>query len=223
MTPLERFMLGKFRSRIIPLARGKVLEVGAGTGANISYYRWDTIEEICFTDREVDASFNRFWQRRLRQLGQNKWGQSLLEQNHRQTSSVQLRDKSEKPLVFIVSADAQSLPFPPESFDSVVSTLVFCSLEDPLKGAKEVWRVLRPGGRFLFVEHVRPEDPFGSTLADRCTPFWRRIASGCHLNRDTLATFRDAGFTFQQQVYQKGVFLGGVLIKSLSATPTKES
>ena len=96
----------------------------------------------------------------------------------------------------VVSARAESLPFADGSFDTVVSTLVLCSVDDPAAAVAEVARVLRPAGRLLFVEHVRSERARPARWQDRLAPAWSRVASGCQPNRATLATI-DAGLAIE--------------------------
>ncbi len=86
----------------------------------------------------------------------------------------------------VVAAPAERLPFPDARFDTVVVTLVLCTVEDPAAALREVARVLRPGGRLLFLEHVRAGDPDAARKQDRVEPVWRFFADGCHPNRDTL-------------------------------------
>jgi ubiquinone/menaquinone biosynthesis C-methylase UbiE len=95
--------------------------------------------------------------------------------------------------VEIVSASAEKLPFPDESFDAAVATFVFCSVEDPGAALREIRRVLRPGGRLALIEHVRGS---GKTAQwqDRLTPLHRKVAGDCRLNRDTRAAVAEAGF-----------------------------
>ena len=95
--------------------------------------------------------------------------------------------------VEVVAGSAEELPFPDRSFDNVVTTLSLCSVRDLDVALAEIWRVLRPGGAVHFLEHVRGE---GETARwqDRLTPIQRRIADGCHLNRDTAAAIERAGF-----------------------------
>jgi len=98
--------------------------------------------------------------------------------------------------VEISEAGAEALPFPDGSFDTVVSTLVLCTVPDQDSALDESRRVLRPGGRLLFIEHVRAE---GSTARwqDRLDPLWRRLFGGCRPNRDTVAAIEDAGFEIE--------------------------
>jgi len=91
-------------------------------------------------------------------------------------------------------APADDLPFADDSFDTAVSTLVLCTVDDQPRALRELRRVLRPGGRLLFMEHVRADDPKLARLQDRMLPINRRIAHGCHCNRPTLETIRAAGF-----------------------------
>jgi ubiquinone/menaquinone biosynthesis C-methylase UbiE len=95
--------------------------------------------------------------------------------------------------VEVVTAQAESLPFPDASFDAVVSTFVLCSVDDPSRVLAELRRVLRPDGRLVLLEHVRGE---GRTARwqDRMTGLHRRLAGNCHLNRDTRAAIGEAGF-----------------------------
>lgn len=94
----------------------------------------------------------------------------------------------------IRQAPAEDLPFRDDSFDTVVTTLTLCSVEDLEKSFAEVRRVLRPGGEFRFWEHVRPEGRIPGKLADLITPAWRRVGAGCHPNRRTVQELESAGF-----------------------------
>lgn len=101
------------------------------------------------------------------------------------------------PVTFL-EATAEALPFPPASFDTVVSTLVLCSVVHPQQALAEIRRVLRPGGRFLALEHIRPRGWLGY-LADALTPLQKRLAAGCHLNRQTHQAIRQAGFSIHSE------------------------
>jgi ubiquinone/menaquinone biosynthesis C-methylase UbiE len=103
---------------------------------------------------------------------------------------------------------AESLPFPDNTFDTVVGTLVFCTIPDPLKALNEVRRVCKPNGKLLLFEHVRVEQPILAKTQDKLTPYWKKLCDGCHLNRNTLDLVEKADFTIQKvnPVY-KGLFL----------------
>jgi ubiquinone/menaquinone biosynthesis C-methylase UbiE len=112
--------------------------------------------------------------------------------------------------VEVSAARAEELPFPDGSFDTVVSTLVLCTVPDQVAALEEVGRVLRPGGRLLFIEHVRAA---GSTTRwqDRIEPLWRRLHGGCHPNRDTVAAIEVAGFEIDAlESFHPPVFLSGL-------------
>lgn len=95
----------------------------------------------------------------------------------------------------VVEAGAEALPFADGSFDTVVCTLVLCTVPDVAASLAEIARVLRPGGQVLVAEHVRSGDADVAKWQDRVTPAWRFVARGCHPNRDTAAALRAAGFT----------------------------
>ncbi len=94
-------------------------------------------------------------------------------------------------------APAEKLPYGDDSFDVVVSSLVFCSVGDPRPALQEVRRVLRPHGVLQMVEHVRPETKWLAALFQRITPWWQRVAHNCHLDRPTLQLLRDEGWHVQ--------------------------
>jgi ubiquinone/menaquinone biosynthesis C-methylase UbiE len=100
--------------------------------------------------------------------------------------------------VQVVEAGAEALPFGDDEFDTVVSTLVLCTVPDPEAALREVRRVLRPDGRLLFLEHVRAHDEGTAKWQDRLMPVWRFMGRGCHPNRDTAATLRAAGYTIER-------------------------
>jgi SAM-dependent methyltransferase len=94
----------------------------------------------------------------------------------------------------LASADIEHLAFPDNTFDAVVATLVFCSVERPVAGLQEVRRVLKPGGKLHLIEHVRSHHTWLSRLQDKLNPRWTVWAEGCNLNRDTEGNARLAGF-----------------------------
>ena len=161
---MERWMGGR-RARLLKGARGAVLEIGGGTGANLPHYR--------DVDRVTVAEPDPFMRRRL----------------------VPKLEASHVP-VEVSAAGAEALPFHDGSFDTVVSTLVLCTVPDQESVLDEISRVLRPGGRLLFIEHVRAAGPMAH-WQDRIEPVWGRLFGGCHPNRDTVAAIEEAGFEIE--------------------------
>ena len=108
---------------------------------------------------------------------------------------VLLTARSRAPEVPLVVARAEALPFRTESFDTVVSSLVFCSVGEPRTGLGEIAHVLRPGGRLRMMEHVRHGNRFLGWLQDVVQPFWTWMTGGCRPNRDTEKEVLGAGFS----------------------------
>lgn len=162
---LERFSLTRLRHRIIREAGGAVLEIGAGTGANLPYYQPGTTVAV------MDM--------RPAHLA------TAIAKAHRTNPTLN---------VAAACGDAQRLPFPDQAFDSVVGTLVFCSIHDPLAALSEIRRVLRPNGQLLLLEHVRGQTPLTRRLTDWLHPLWFALQGECHLNRETAVAVADAGF-----------------------------
>lgn len=147
------------RSELVAQASGRTLEVGSGTGANVELYT-EAVTELMLAEPFGPMAA----QLRKRVAGSDRAS----------TAGV-------------VEAPAEALPFPAQSFDTVVATLVLCTVEDPAAALAEIDRVLRPGGRFLFLEHVRAPDPGLASWQDRLHGPWYLFGHGCHCNRDTLA------------------------------------
>ncbi len=182
MAPLERSSLRSLRSSIVGRARGTVLELGAGTGVNLQYYNPATVNYLHITDLSV-------WRDRI--IRKWKGGRS---------NGIPIR---------IDSADAENLPFGDGEFDSVVFTLLFCSVKDPHRGLREIHRVLKPGGIALFIEHVLPQSALARPMK-AITPAWSRMAGNCHLDRDTVSAMRHAGFHVQvTHSAAYGIFVAG--------------
>jgi SAM-dependent methyltransferase len=118
----------------------------------------------------------------------------------------------------VIVANAEALPFPDHTFDTVVDTLVLCTIPDPRQALCEMRRICQPAGTALFFEHVRVHHPLIGRLQDWLTPLWKHVAGGCHLNRNTLALITQAGFavTCIEPHYQ-GLFL---VIEAKAALPS---
>jgi len=161
----ERRWMGERRERLLAGARGAVLEIGGGTGANLAHYR--NVDRVTIAEPDL--------------FMRNRIGPKL--------------DEARVP-VEVSAAGAEALPYPDGSFDTVVSTLVLCTVPDQEAALDEVRRVLRPGGRLLFIEHVRAAGS-AARWQDRLEPLWRRLLGGCHPNRDTVAAIEEAGFEIE--------------------------
>lgn len=98
----------------------------------------------------------------------------------------------------LVGGGAEALPFRDGTFDTVVSSLAFCTVPDPDRGLREIRRVLNPRGQLRMLEHVRDSRPFWARLQDRIQPLWTWVTGGCHPNRETEATVRAAGFVIDE-------------------------
>jgi len=113
-----------------------------------------------------------------------------------------------------IETSAETLPFPSNSFDSIVFTLVFCSIPDPLKGLNEVYRVLKPKGKIYFIEHVLSHHQPYKNILNTLNIAWPKIASGCNLNRDTIDTIKQAKFNIvEYKNFWKGIFVRGIAVK----------
>jgi ubiquinone/menaquinone biosynthesis C-methylase UbiE len=162
----EKTTFRRRRAALLGQVSGRVLEIGGGTGANLPFYG-PAVEELVITEPEAPMA------RRLeRKLGEH--------------AALPAR---------VVHAPAEALPFEDGSFDYVVSTLVLCTVDDPGQALGEAHRLLKPGGRLLFMEHVRSDDPRLARWQDRLQPLQYRIGHGCHCNRRTLDNVTAAGFT----------------------------
>ena len=164
----EEAGLRQRRAALLAGATGSVLELGAGTGLNLGHYPRG-VRELVLTEPEAPM---------LRRLAP--------------------RAAASGTRAVTVQAPAEQLPFPAGSFDTVVSTLTLCTVDDLPAALAEVRRVLVPGGRLLFLEHVRAEDARTARLQDRVTPIWKRIGHGCHPNRATIAAIEAAGFDVER-------------------------
>ncbi|MGI8558023.1 MAG: class I SAM-dependent methyltransferase [Solirubrobacteraceae bacterium] len=165
MDGTERAGLADQRRELLAAARGEVLELGAGTGLNLSHYG-PAVSGLVLTEPEEPMA------RRLER---------------------RLRAGSRRARVLRIAAE--SLPFEDSCFDTVVCTLVLCTVSDRARTLSEVARVLRPGGQLLFLEHVRSERASLAGWQDRLAPLWRRVGHGCRCNSNTLALIEASPLT----------------------------
>jgi ubiquinone/menaquinone biosynthesis C-methylase UbiE len=167
MESTEEEGLRDMRRETLSSASGRTIDLGAGTGANLGLYP-DSVTELVLAEPDPHM---------LRKL----------------------RPKAEEAGVEaeIVQARAEDVPFEDSSFDTAVFTLVLCTVPDPAAALAEAARILKPGGRLLFVEHVRSEDSGLARWQDRLERPWHFFGDGCHCNRDTVATVEAAPFAVE--------------------------
>jgi len=174
------------RREVVGLARGLVLEVGAGGGFNFAFYRSGQVDWVEAV--EPDAAMLRYARGRL------------------VTASVPIA---------LTQATVEALPFADETFDSAVATLVFCSVADPARGFAEIRRVLKPGGTLVLAEHVRAEGAMIARLQDALVPLTTRLSGNCHWNRDTARTATMAGFQIISLRREGGGFLPMIMLQAV--------
>jgi SAM-dependent methyltransferase len=160
----EKTGLSRMRRRLLEGATGAVLELGAGTGLNLAHYP-DGLERLVLVEPNAPKA-------------------GLLA--HKLAESAREAE--------IVRAPAEALPFGDDTFDTVAATLVFCTVADPAAALDEVRRVLKPGGRLLFMEHIRSDHPRIGPIQDRLEGPWKKVADGCHCNRRTLGLMDQCGW-----------------------------
>ncbi len=166
---LEKAGLADKRHELLAGARGVTLELGAGIGHNLEHYP-DTVERLVLTEPDPHMA------KRLR---------------------AQVAE-SARTNVEVVEAGAEALPFGPGEFDTVVATLVLCTVPDPGVVLSEVARVLKPGGRMLFMEHVRAGSHRRARWQDRLNPVQNFLFGGCNLNRPTADTLRSSPLIIEE-------------------------
>jgi len=170
MSDAEKKGLQDWRKTLLSNLSGNVLELGCGTGANLEFYPATVHHLVC-------AEPCRHMQKQL-----------------------QIKLASYKQLeVTILDYDGNTLPMPDASVDAVVSTLVLCSVSNPTQMLSEIYRVLKPNAKLVFIEHVAAvNNPKRFKWQKRLEPFWKMIAGGCRLTRHTEQTIIQAGFQLQE-------------------------
>jgi SAM-dependent methyltransferase len=182
--------LGDMRTELLARARGRVVEIGAGTGVNLDLYGSE-VEDLTLI--EPDPHMGAKLRARLEERGAG--APATAEAGASADLDVGARSVGADPVpARLVAAPAEAIPFADDSFDTAVATLVLCTVPDPVTTIAELARVLKPGGRLLFIEHVRADDPDRARWQDRLEKPWRFMADGCHCNRDTEATLAASAF-----------------------------
>jgi len=153
------------RRQVVPLAEGRVLEIGIGTGLNLEHYDKSRVETIVGLDPALEM--HRLARKRLQKSGIP---------------------------VEMVAMSAERIPFGDATFDTVLVTYSLCTIPEPLAALREMRRVLKPVGKLIFCEHGLAPDPPVQVLQRRLTPLWSKLAGGCHLDRDIPGLLREAGF-----------------------------
>lgn len=160
----------KQRAKIVPLASGRVLELGIGMGLNLALYDAAKVESVTGVDPAAEL---------------------------RAVAQAAPRDPALS--VVVEDGTAEALPFETASFDCVVCTFTLCSVQTPAAALSEARRVLKPGGRFLYCEHGLAPDAGVAKWQRRIEPVWKRIAGGCHLTRPITTAIAAAGFSITRQ------------------------
>ena len=167
MQPSEELCLGLWRRQLLQQASGRTLEIGTGTGVNLPYYPLD----VELTLSEPDRQMRKELEKKLNNFGRK---------------DIRLTDWS-----------ATNAPLPDAAFDTIVATLVYCSVDNLNQALQESYRLLRPGGRLLFIEHVVANRPNIIRWQQRLEPLWRCCSGNCHLTRDTAVAIQKAGFLLE--------------------------
>jgi ubiquinone/menaquinone biosynthesis C-methylase UbiE len=165
---VEKKGLSDLRREVVGKARGRVVEVGAGTGLNFSHYSPDVTEVIA-----------------------TEPSQHMLKRARQKAAEASVP-------ISLEQTPGERLPLEDESVDTVVCTLVLCTVPDPAATLAEMRRVLKPDGRYLFFEHVRAPDPKLARWQDRLEKPWGFVGAGCHPNRDTETHIERAGFVLEK-------------------------
>lgn len=159
----------KLRSEVVPRARGRVLEVGMGSAINLQFYRADQVEMV--------------------------YGLEPSEGMRRKA-----RPNLEKSPITVEWLDlpGEKIPLEKDSVDTVLLTFTLCTIPDWHAALEQMWRVLKPGGELLFLEHGESPDERTRKWQHRITPGWKKLAGGCHLNRHIADLIRQGGFQIEE-------------------------
>jgi ubiquinone/menaquinone biosynthesis C-methylase UbiE len=165
------------RSQIVPMAHGRVLEIGIGSGLNFDHYNFDKVEEIIGVDPAVSS-----------------------------VAMARSRSSQYNSKISFIESSAESIDLPSNTFDCVVIGYSLCTIPDPLKALAEARRLMKPEGSLFFMEHGLAPEQNIQKWQHRLTPGWKKIGGGCNLNRDIEALIKAGGFQFKSlsKKYIKG-------------------
>ena len=178
MSLYEKYVLPKFlncacgskpvarqREKVVPLAEGKVLEIGIGSGLNLPFYDKTKVDEI--------------------------WGLDPSEELSEMARAVAIQEGME---VNFISSGAEEIPLPDDHFDSVLITYTMCTIPEVMRANTEIRRVLKNQGKMIFCEHGAAPDDNIRKWQKRINPFWGKIAGGCNINRNIPSLIQESGF-----------------------------
>jgi ubiquinone/menaquinone biosynthesis C-methylase UbiE len=178
MSLYEKYVLPKFlncacgskpvarqREKVVPLAEGKVLEIGIGSGLNLPFYDKTRVDEI--------------------------WGLDPSEELSEMARAVAIQEGME---VNFISSGAEEIPLPDNHFDSVLITYTMCTIPEVMRANTEIRRVLKNQGKMIFCEHGAAPDENIRKWQKRINPFWGKIAGGCNIDRNIPSLIQDSGF-----------------------------
>jgi ubiquinone/menaquinone biosynthesis C-methylase UbiE len=157
------------RRKVVPAAHGEVLEIGVGSGLNLSFYDRDRVQRLWALEPSPEMIA-----RAREQPAAQGWACEFLE------------------------AGAEEIPLADDSVDTAVMTFTLCTIPEPDRALAEIRRVLRPQGQLLFCEHGLAPDAGVERWQRRIEPLWKRVSGGCHLTRDTPGLLRNAGFSLSR-------------------------
>ena len=159
----------KQRAKVVPLAQGRVLELGVGMGLNLALYDAAKVASVSGVDPAAELR-----------------------------AQAMAAPRDPRLNVSIADGTAEDLPFEDRAFDTVVCTFTLCSVHTPAAALAQARRVLRPGGRLLYCEHGLAPDPDVAKWQRRIEPLWKRLAGGCHLTRPVTSAIAAAGFHIER-------------------------
>ena len=162
------------RKKVVPLAKGIVLDVGIGSGLNIPFYDMTKIDKVIGLDPSVEL---------------NNLAKDVAKEHNIN--------------IDFILCGAEDIPLPDNHVDTVLVTYTMCTIPEVMEANKEMLRVLKPDGRLIFCEHGQAPDPKVAKWQKRIDPLWGKIAGGCHLNRDIPHLITSAGFEIEnmEQMY----------------------